>query len=77
MGRKKGIPGLSFSWKRATGISQAKAKFSRKTGIPLTKQARQRKLGSSIGCVVPFAVLVSGISVSGVLTVRYVVGVLT
>lgn len=57
--RKKGIPGLSFSWKRATGLSQAKARISRKTGVPLSKQARQRKLGSSLGCVVPFAFLVS------------------
>lgn len=77
MGRKKGIPGLSFSWKRATGISQAKANFSRKTGIPFTKQARQRKLGSSLGCVVPFAFLVSVIIVGGVLTVDYVVSVFT
>ncbi len=28
-----GIPGLSFSWKRALGITQAKQKFARETGI--------------------------------------------
>jgi len=68
--RKKGIPGLSFSWKRASGLSQAKANFSRKTGIPLSKQARQRKLGSSLGCAVPFAFLVVGMLAGSVVIVR-------
>lgn len=45
MGKKLGI---SFSWKRAVGISGLKNKISRKTGIPLTKIGRQRKLGSII-----------------------------
>ena len=42
MGRKYGF---SFSWKRATGISGAKGRISRKTGIPLTRSGRQRKVG--------------------------------
>lgn len=42
MGRKFG---LSFSWKRAVGISGAKARISRKIGIPLTRSGRERKLG--------------------------------
>ena len=42
MGRKFGA---SFSWKRALGISSAKAGISRKIGIPLTKAGRQQKLG--------------------------------
>ena len=42
------IPGLSFSWKWALGISQAKQKFARTTGIPTTKQGLERKVGSSI-----------------------------
>ena len=41
---RKMIPGLSFSWKKAIGLSSAKAKISRKTGIPLTKSGRQRKV---------------------------------
>lgn len=45
MGKKYGF---SFSWKRATGISSAKQRISRFTGIPLTKQGRQRKLGRII-----------------------------
>jgi len=64
MGRKKGIPGLSFSWKRASGLSGAKAKISRKTGIPLTRAGRQRKIGKVMGCCIPFAFLAVGFSVA-------------
>ena len=42
MGRKFGF---SFSWKRASGLSAAKGRMSRKIGIPLTRSGRQRKLG--------------------------------
>ena len=57
MGRKFGV---SFSWKRAVGISGTKARISRKIGIPLTRQGRQRKIGSYMGCcVVIFFLLVS------------------
>ena len=45
---KTGIPGLSFSWKRALGITLAKQKFARKTGIPTSKAGIERKLGSAI-----------------------------
>ena len=31
------IPGVSFSWKRALGITRLKQKVSRQTGIPMTK----------------------------------------
>ena len=43
-----GIPGLSFSWKRALGITQAKRKFTSSTGIPTTKAGIERKIGSAI-----------------------------
>ena len=56
MGRKKGIPGLSFSWKRASGLSSAKAKLSRELGVPLTKSGRQRKLGAATGCCIPIVI---------------------
>lgn len=42
------IPGLSFSWKRALGISQIKQKFARKTGIPTSKAGVERKIGKVI-----------------------------
>ncbi len=44
-----------FSWKRALGISAAKARLSRKIGIPLTRSGRQRKIGALMGCAVPVA----------------------
>jgi len=40
-----GIPGLSFSWKRALGVTSAKQRVARATGIPTTKQGRQQKIG--------------------------------
>ena len=43
-----GIPGLSFSWKRALGITQAKQKIARETGIPTSKAGIERKIGNSI-----------------------------
>lgn len=43
--RRRGIPGLSFSWKRAIGISAMKGKISRQIGFPLTRSGRKRKLG--------------------------------
>ena len=42
------IPGLSFSWKRALGITQLKQKIARQTGIPTSKAGVERKIGSSI-----------------------------
>lgn len=60
MGRKKGIPGLSFSWKRATGLSSARAKLSRQLGVPLTRAGRQRKVGKAMGCCVPAAFILGG-----------------
>ena len=41
------LPGVSFSLKRALGISQAEARVPRRTGIPLTRQGRQRSAGRS------------------------------
>jgi hypothetical protein len=37
--------GLSFSWKRAVGISGAKSRLSRAIGVPLTRSGRERKVG--------------------------------
>lgn len=42
------IPGLSFSLKRAVGISGLKNKVAKKVGIPTTKQGLQRKIGGAI-----------------------------
>ena len=45
---KKTIPGLSFSWKRALGITRVKQQITRKTGIPTSKAGLERKIGSTI-----------------------------
>ncbi len=42
------IPGISFSWKRALGITKAKQQIARKTGIPTSKAGWERKIGNSI-----------------------------
>ena len=84
MGRRKGgfrIPGVSFSWKRAVGITQAKQRFARATGIPTTKQGMRNKLGRlatgggsrGSGCAVPFLLITgSGLAAAiyGVAAIR-------
>lgn len=40
--------GFSFSWKRFVGITKAKQKIARKTGIPTTKQRLERKIGKEV-----------------------------
>ena len=42
------IPGLSFSLKRAVGISGLKNKVARAIGIPTTRQGLERKIGGAI-----------------------------
>jgi len=44
------IPGVSFSWNRALGITNAKRKIARATGIPTTRSGRQRKAARMMGC---------------------------
>ena len=41
-------PGLSYSLKRAVGVSKVKQKIARATGIPTTKQGLERKIGGAI-----------------------------
>ena len=44
-----------FSWNRFLGISAAKARISRKIGIPLTKSGREQKIGRMVtrgGCLI-------------------------
>jgi hypothetical protein len=63
MGRKFGF---SFSWKRALGLSAAKARLSRKIGIPLTRSGRQRMMGRALGCSLPLALgLILGLTALG------------
>jgi hypothetical protein len=45
MGKKFGF---SFSWRRALGISAAKGRISRMTGVPLTRSGMERKIGRAV-----------------------------
>ena len=42
------IPGLSFSLKRALGITRAKQQLARTTGIPTTRTGVERKIGRAL-----------------------------
>lgn len=42
------IPGTSFSWKRAIGVTKMKQQFARKTGIPTSRTGLERKIGNII-----------------------------
>lgn len=45
---KTKIPGVTFSWKRALGITKVKQQIARETGIPTTKKGLERKIGATI-----------------------------
>ena len=42
------IPGLTFSWKRALGVSKLKRDIAKATGIPTTRNGIERKIGGAI-----------------------------
>ena len=42
------IPGVTFSLKRAVGVTKVKQKIAKATGIPLTRQGLERKIGGAI-----------------------------
>lgn len=46
--RSTPVPGLSFSWKHALGVTKLKNNVARKTGIPTTKTGIERKVGKAI-----------------------------
>jgi hypothetical protein len=43
-----GIPGLSFSLKRAVGISTIKHKIATVTSVPTTRQGQDQKVGRTL-----------------------------
>lgn len=49
--------GLSFSWKRASGLTGFRQRLSRRVGVPLSRQGFERKIGreviSGAGCLLP------------------------
>lgn len=46
------IPGLSFSWRRALGVTKIKRQFTKATGIPTTKSGVERKIGAAVACTI-------------------------
>ena len=42
------FPGVSFSLKRALGITKIKQKFACETGIPTSRSGLERKIGNTI-----------------------------
>lgn len=69
-GSNTGIPGVSFSWKRALGVSKLKSEIARDTGIPTTKGGRRQKFARAVGCLV---VLLAPLALVGCLAVWAVV----
>lgn len=65
--------GFSFSWKRALGISGAKARISRLTGVPLTRSGRERKLGRLLlggGCSLILSLAIAAATTMAMLICR-------
>ena len=42
------IPGLSFSLKRAVGVTKVKQQIARATGLPTTRLGLERKIGGAV-----------------------------
>ena len=42
------IPGVTFSLKRAVGVTKVKQKIARATSIPTTRQGLERKIGGAV-----------------------------
>ena len=42
------LPGITFSLKRAVGVTKVKQKIARSTGFPLTRQGLERKIGGAV-----------------------------
>ena len=42
------IPGVTFSLKRAVGVTKVKQQIARATGLPITRQGLERKIGGEI-----------------------------
>lgn len=68
MAKKFKIPGVSFSAKRALGISKMQSKISRDIGVPLSKSGRQRKIGAATGCAVMIVPVLATLLIVGVST---------
>ena len=68
--RSTPIPGLSFSWRRATGVTKMKRDVARITGIPTTKNGRNAKFWRMLtggGCLVEVLIVMAFVALMVVL----------
>lgn len=66
----KKIPGVTFSAKRALGVTSAKRKIAKTTGIPTTKQGRRAKVGriaTGGGCMLSILIVLSTVVIIAIL----------
>ena len=66
----KKIPGVTFSAKRALGVTSAKRKIAKATGIPTTKQGRRAKVGKIAtggGCMLSILIVLSTVVIVTIL----------
>lgn len=66
----KKIPGVTFSAKRALGVTSAKRKIAKATGIPTTKQGRRAKVGriaTGGGCMLSILIVLSTVVIIAIL----------
>lgn len=61
---RRRAPGVSFSWRRAIGLSGFLNGIARRTGIPTSRSGRQRKVGR-------FAIHALGVVVLGAIALGY------
>ena len=62
--RRSAIPGLSFSWKRALGVTKAKRRIARATGIPTTRSGRRAKAGRLMGCALMLYAMLAAVALA-------------
>ena len=55
-------PGLTWSWKRALGVTRTRQRIARTTGVPTTAGGRQRKLGRLLLKLFGLAVLLLAVA---------------
>ena len=70
MKRRRLPPGVSFSASRAMGLTKVKRQLTDKTGVPLSRGGRQRKLGAAMGCCVVLAAPLAGLGVTTFIVVE-------
>jgi hypothetical protein len=61
---RRRVPGVSYSWRRAIGLSGFLNGIARRTGVPTSRSGRQRKVGQ-------FAIKALGVIVLGAIALGY------